>query len=143
MKKGIDYTGIAVVPILHDGQGNYLFGLRTDKCKDEQWRWDALGPGGLEYGETIEEGIIREVREEAGTTPFNIEFLGIREVFKNSEGDTVHWLSLDYRAQVDPEKVKINEPEKFSEITWCPIGAVPQPQHSQLPVFFKNNRDKL
>jgi len=143
MIKGIDYTGVAIVPILHDGSGKYLFGLRTDKCRDEHWKWDLLGPGGLKYGETIEAGIIREVQEEAGVTPYNFEFLGVRETFGNSEGESKHWVSLDYKAQVDASKVVLSEPDKFAEIKWCKISEIPNPQHSQLPAVLEKYKAYL
>lgn len=143
MQKGIDHIGIAIVPFLHNGKGKYLVGLRTEKARDERGRWDALGPGGLEFGETIEQGILREVEEETGARPFNIEYLGYREVFGNAEGERTHWLSFDFRAQVNPDDVRVTEPEKCAEIRWCALEDIPEPRHSQFPVFLEKYKDFL
>ncbi len=143
MQKGVDYIGVAVVPFLHDGQGNYLLSLRTDKCRDEHFCWEPLGGGGLKFGELIEDAILREVQEEAGAKPFNLEYLGLREVQREHEGKKTHWLAFDYRAQVNPEEVKIMEPEKCTEIRWCTIEEIPNPLHSQFPLFLERYRDRL
>jgi len=143
MKKGEDYIGVAVVPFLHDGKGNYLVSLRTENCRDEQHTWEPLGGGGLKFGETIVEGMIREVVEETGATPFNFEYLGLREVFREHEGEKTHWLAFDYRAEVNPKEVKIMEPDKCAEIRWCKVDAIPEPLHSQFPLFLERYKNML
>jgi len=143
MKKGIDNIGIAVIPFAHDGQGNYVVGLRTKKCRDEHNVWEPTGGGGLKHGETIEEGVIREMKEELGVTPFNLKSLGVREVFRDIDGQKSHWIMFDYKVQVDPSQVKIMEPDKCSELRWCKPEDIPHPQHSQFPIFIEANKDKL
>lgn len=143
MQRGIDHIGVAVVPFSHDGNGKYLLGLRTDKCRDEQGRWEPTGGGSIEHGEALEEALIREVREEIGAKPFNIEFLGFREVFREFDGKRTHWVAFDYRVQVDPAEVRIMEPEMCAQLRWCAIDAIPEPAHSQFPVFLEKYKDKL
>lgn len=143
MRKGLDYIGVAVVPFLHDGKGNYLLSLRTDKCRDEHNTWEPLGGGGLKFGETLEEAMLREVKEETGAVPFNFEYLGLREVFREHDGCKTHWLAFDYRAQVNPEHVSIMEPDMCAEIRWCTPDEIPKPMHSQFPIFLERYKDKL
>lgn len=74
MKKGINFTGIVVCNLCHDGQGNYVVGFRSDKCRDEHFTWEPTGSGSLKFGELIEDSISREVEEELGVLPKHIEF---------------------------------------------------------------------
>jgi ADP-ribose pyrophosphatase YjhB (NUDIX family) len=143
MIKGQDYIGIAVIPFLHDGQGRYLLGMRTDKCRDEHFTWENIGGGGVKFGETIETALRREVEEEVGTKPFNIEFLGTREVFGENEGKKTHWVTYDYRVQVDPKEVRIAEPDKCSELKWCRINELPSPLQSKLSSYIDKYRDRF
>ncbi len=143
MIKGIDYIGVAVVPFLHDGAGNYLLGLRSNQCRDEHGTWEPLGSGGLKFGEHITDAIVREVQEEAGTVPFNFEYLGLREVHRELDGQKTHWLAFDYRAQVRRAEVVIMEPDKCAALRWCKIADIPLPRHSQFPVFLEKYKNLL
>jgi ADP-ribose pyrophosphatase YjhB (NUDIX family) len=143
MQKGVNYIGIAMVPFLHDGAGNYLVGLRTDKCRDEHHTWEPLGGGAVIFGESISDAIVREVKEETGAEPFNLEYLGHREVFREHSSTPTHWIAFDYKAEVDRASVKIMEPDKCAEIRWCTIANLPDPLHSQFPLFLERYRDTL
>jgi len=143
MKKGIDFTGIAVVPFVHDGKGNYVVGLRTENCRDEHYCWEPTGGGGLEVGETTESAVIREVREELGAVPFNVEYLGHSEVFREHEGKQTHRICFDYKAQVKSKDVKIMEPDMCAELHWCAPDSIPKPMMSQFPAFLEKYKHKL
>ena len=143
MKKGVDYIGNAAVTFCHDGNGKYLLGLRSDKCRDEHNKWDPIGSGGIEFGDTIEETIRKEVKEECGADVLGIEFLGTREVFREHDGKKTHWIQFDYKVHIDSTQVKIMEPDKCLELRWCKIDEIPEPRHSQFPVFLAKYKDKL
>lgn len=143
MKKGIDFTGIAAIPFVHDGNGEYVVGLRTEKCRDEHNCWEPIGGGGLKVGETIEETLHRELIEELGTSPVKIESLGYREVFREVDGKKSHWIMFDFKVQVDRTEVKIMEPEMCSELRWCKPNEVPKPMLSAFPAFLEKYKDKL
>jgi ADP-ribose pyrophosphatase YjhB (NUDIX family) len=44
---------------------------RSKNCRDEQGCWDC-GGGSMEFGETFEETVKREVEEEYGVVPIEI-----------------------------------------------------------------------
>ena len=143
MKKGFDYIGFAVTTMCHDGQGKYLLELRSDKCRDEHFCWSPVGSGGVKFGETIEEAIHREVKEECNASVLEVENLGLREVFREQEGKNTHWISQDYRVLIDPAEVKINEPDKCLELKWFSLEDFPEKLHSQFPYFLEKYKDKL
>lgn len=143
MKKGFDYIGVTAVTICHDGEGNYLLGQRSDKCRDEHFRWDIVGSGGVEFGEPVEEAIRREVKEETGADVKKIEPLGYRDVHREHDGVQTHWLALDFKVEIDRDQVHNPEPEQCLELRWCKLDALPEPMHSQWPVFYEQHKDKL
>ena len=69
--------------------------------------------------------------------------MGFREVFREIDGKKSHWVAFDYKAQIDPKDVSITEPDKCTELRWCAIDEIPQPQHSQFPLFLEKYKDQL
>ncbi len=142
MKKGIDYPGICVVFLCHNGKGSYLLAKRGQKCRDEQGCWD-FGSGSLEFGESIESTLKREIREEYGVEPQDFEFLGFRDAHRIADGRPTHWIALDFKVKVDSSNVRNNEPDHIDEIGWFSIHQLPKPVHSTLPKILDNYREKL
>ena len=143
MQRGIDYLGLTVVYFCHDGKGNFLMNKRGKNCRDEQGRWDQ-GGGGVEFGQTIEETLGREIKEEYGTDVIEYEFLGFRDMHRElSNGQKTHWVALDFKVLVDRGKVKNGEPDKFDAVEWFTLDTLPSPLHSQTPYFLEKYREKL
>lgn len=142
MKKGEDYIGVAVVFICHDGAGKYFLSKRGEHCRDEQGRWDC-GGGAVDFGDTAEETLRREIREEYGARVLSFEFMGYRDVLREQVGKKTHWLSLDFKVLIDPKEAKNAEPHKFDAVGWFPLSNFPEPLHSQLPYFLEKYREKL
>ena len=143
MQKGIDYTGIAVVTMCHDGNGKYLMEYRGPKCRDEQHTWSPVGSGGLKAHESLEDAVRREVLEECGAQATDIEFMGYREVFRTVAEDISHWIAFDFRARIDPAEASVQEPDKCLEQKWCTVEDIPEPKHSQFPLFLEKYREVL
>lgn len=142
MKKGIDYTGVAIVYLCHDDKGNLLMARRTANTRDEHGKWDS-GGGGLEFGESVEDTLKKEIKEEYCCDVLGYEFLGYRDVHRNHEGKPTHWIALDFKVLVDPSQVKIGEPDKFDGIGWFSINSLPANLHSQLASTIEKYKDKL
>lgn len=142
MQKGLDFVGVAIVYFCHDDKGRFVMAKRTTNARDEHGRWD-IGGGGLEFGDSVEETLKREVREEYAAEILEYEFLGFREVHRENNGRKTHWIALDFKVLVDPKQVKNNEPHKFEKVAWFSLDKLPQELHSQLPTFFEKYRDKL
>ena len=140
MKKGEDYIGVTVVYYCHDGNGNVVFLKRGNNCRDEQGRWD-IGGGGLELGDTVEDTLRKEIKEEYCTDVLDYEFLGYRDVHRENNGKKTHWIALDFKVLVDRAKAKNGEPHKFDDMGWFTLKNLPSPVHSQFPAFLEQYKD--
>jgi ADP-ribose pyrophosphatase YjhB (NUDIX family) len=132
MRRGIGHIGISVVAVVHDGKGKILLQKRGPKARDERDHWDICG-GALEFGELIEDALMRELQEELCTQPINLEFLNVFDAHREHQGKQTHWIAIVYAARVDPKKVKIGEPHKMTELGWFTEATLPKPLHSQFP----------
>ena len=131
LRRGIDFVGVTCSFVCHDGKGKFLLHKRSKNCRDEQGRWDN-GGGAHEFGHSIEETIEREIKEEYGADAFNLQFIKVYDAHRKLEdGTPTHWVAIVFAAQVDPKKVKNNEPYKIDEIGWFTLDNLPTPLHSQ------------
>jgi 8-oxo-dGTP diphosphatase len=121
--------GVSCVFVCHDGAGRVLLARRSAGARDEPGTWDA-GAGALEYGESFEEAVAREVREEYRAEVRKLRTLGVRNVLRGSP--VTHWVAVVFAVEVDPDAVAIGEPHKFDRIGWYSPDAPPEPAHSQL-----------
>lgn len=134
-KRGEDYIGVCCVFFCHDGNGNYLLGKRSAKCRDEIGSWDP-GGGAVEFGESPDDAVKREVKEEYGCDPISIQFGGARNVLRWHGNKKTHWIALVYCAEVNPDEVTNGDPEKIEAIDWFPVDNWPSPLHSQFLASF-------
>lgn len=129
MQIGFDYIGVGVCAVCHDGKGRVLLNLRSENCRDEWHKWDNCG-GAMKLGESGEECVKRELREEYGCRPIKCQYGGIIEM-KRQNGEKInHWLILAYLVQIDPNEAKNNELHKFEQVKWFERHELPQNRHS-------------
>ncbi len=129
MQKGIDYIGITVSYMCHDGKGNYLMNKRSINCRDEHGTWD-FGGGGVDFGDTVDQTLHKEIKEEYCADVLSSKFISYFDIFREHEGKKTHWLSLVFLVEVDPKQVKNGEPHKFEEINWVTLDTIPTPLHT-------------
>lgn len=140
MKKGIDYIGVAVAFICHDGQGNFLMHKRSENCRDEHHKWDN-GGGGVKFGEHPEEALWRELQEEYGCAGVIDEALPVRSRIRQHGDVATHWVTFPYIVRVNRDEVKMNEPDMMTEIGWFRLDDLPQPLHSIVEKQFQEWKD--
>ena len=90
------------------------------------WQGKWICPGGkLEFGETIEEGIKREVKEE---TQLEIDLVTplppFDRVVKSDDGVSLHVIYIDYLARVIGGKLEPGS--DIGEARWVEKGQIPQ-----------------
>lgn len=120
---------VSCVFVCHDGAGRLLLARRVAGARDEPGTWDT-GAGALEFGETFEQAVAREVREEYATSPLSITLIGVRNVLRDDPPS--HWVAVVFAVRVDPVAVAIGEPHKFDRLGWFTRDALPAPLHSQV-----------
>lgn len=142
MKPGLDYIGVTVFFYCHDGQGNFLMHKRSQKCRDEQGRWDFPG-GKLEFGESFAEAVLRELHEEHGCTGEVQEQFPAASRIREHEGIKTHWVTVGHIVKVNPADVINNDPEAIDEIGWFRLDNLPSPLHSLVPFDIAENTELL
>jgi len=80
-------------------------------CKSNKWNQKYVIPGGhIEAGESMEEALIREVKEETGLDVFEIELLGINEsIYSESFQNKKHFIFVDFICRSNSNDVILNE----------------------------------
>ena len=142
--KGIDHTGICVITFCHDGKGQFLIAKRSKHTRDEHGKWD-IGGGGLEFHDTVENTIHKEIKEEYSTDVLGYEFLGYRDVHRMHQGKPTHWVSLDFKVHIERSKTAIGEPHMIDELRWISKDDLPPTEdlHSQFPHFISRYSSQL
>jgi 8-oxo-dGTP diphosphatase len=120
---------VSCVFVCHDGAGRILLARRSAGARDEPGTWDC-GAGAIEFGETFEQAVTREVTEEYGTPPQDITLRGVRNVLRPDPPS--HWIAVVFSVRLDPAAARIAEPHKFDDLAWFSRSALPSPLHSQL-----------
>ncbi len=115
MKRGIDYIGVGVGAAIFNNKGQLLIMLRGKKAKNERGTWEIPG-GSVEFNETFEQALKREVKEEIGVEIEIIELLGICDHIIPSEKQ--HWVAPTFICKIIKGKPKIKEKDKCEKLDW-------------------------
>lgn len=142
MKPGVDFIGVSVPFYCHDGKGNFLLHKRSDKCRDEKGRWD-FGGGRVEFGETLEEAVNREMKEEYGVSGVIEKQLPAHSSLRTDGKTKLHWLTITFIVRVDRNKVVLGDSEKMLELGWFKLNNLPKPLHSGAKYTLKNYKEEF
>ena len=99
-------------PVVHlhvfDKQGNVYLQKRPEWKDIQPGKWDTAVGGHIDYGETREEALCREVREELGITDFTPEFMG-KYVFESQrEKELVYVHRTTYTGPIQPSQDELD-----------------------------------
>ena len=104
--------------VVHDGK--VLLGKRRGSHGDGEYAW----PGGhLEFGETIEECIAREIEEETGLAVQPVRPVSMSNVIKYDR----HYLDIQYLVEYVSGTAEVREPDKVESWDWYPLDTLPEP----------------
>lgn len=122
MKKGIDYIGVGTGAIIFNKDGTLFLAKRGKDSRNEKHKWEFPG-GSVEFGETLANALVREVREEYG---FMIEVVQLLDVVDHILPDEKqHWVSPTFLCRYKSGEPRILEPHKCEEIGWFSLDTIP------------------
>lgn len=109
---------ITVVAALIEKDNKYLIARRSIGSQDVLGKWEFPG-GHLEDGETIKEGLKRELLEEIGfTDEFNPRITHYYDEIKSKNGKLIYNLEIDFIINVDRSNLEIKLSNEHSEYKW-------------------------
>jgi 8-oxo-dGTP diphosphatase len=110
-------VGVGIM-IVKDGQ--VLLGRRKGAHGEGEYAW----PGGhLEFGETLEECIEREIAEEAGIKVRPIRPVSVSNVIKYGR----HYLDIQYLVEYLGGEPTVLEPDRIESWAWYNLNSLPEP----------------
>jgi nucleoside triphosphatase len=109
------YPEPTVGALIFDPEGKFLL------LKSHKWLGKYVIPGGhIELGETIEQALIREIKEETNLDIYDIEFLIFQEfIFDKTFWQKGHYIFFDHACKTDSTDVILND--EAEEYIWVSI----------------------
>jgi 8-oxo-dGTP diphosphatase len=125
MKKGVDFIGVSAGAMVFNGEGQLFLSKRSQSCKNERGHWETPG-GSVEFGETLEQAVMREMIEEYGAEIEIVEQFPAADHLIPAEKQ--HWVATTFLARFKTGQTpEIMEPQKCDEIGWFDLDNLPQP----------------
>ena len=105
--------------------------------KSHKWKNKWVVPGGhIELGETIEESLIREVKEETNLDIHDIEFVCFQEfIYDDLFWKKRHYIFFDYACKTDSTEVLLNsEAQEYRWISLKEKGELPLDKYTEIAI---------
>ncbi len=121
--------------VILEKEGKILLGKRhpdpdkADSAFRSAGEWSLPG-GKLDWGETFEEGAIREVKEETGITIKNPKVVSVH----NCKNEHAHFMTVGLVVEEWEGEAQVMEPDEMVEWGWFPIDDLPHPRY--FPSFY-------
>ncbi|MCM3782091.1 NUDIX hydrolase [Neobacillus mesonae] len=98
-----------------------IYNLDTEEIlmvnnKGSSW---SLPGGAVEKGETLEQAVIRETKEETGLTIEVENIVAVNEAFFKEKGH--HTLFITFKARIIEGEISMQDEEEISEVKWVGI----------------------
>ncbi len=116
--------------VILERDGKILLGKRhpdpdkADSAFRSAGEW-ALPGGKIDWGETLEEAAIREVKEETDITIINPEVISVH----NCKNEYAHFLTVGLLAREWSGGPKVMEPDEMVEWGWFSLDNLPTPRY--------------
>lgn len=111
-----------------------LLSLRSSAHATGFW----CAPGGhMEYGETFLEAGARETKEEVDIDVSEVEVVGVISNVYPEENK--HYVTVHMRAKKYSGEAKLMEPDKFADMKWFSLSALPENIFPATKTFLEEN----
>ncbi len=116
--------------IIINNEGKVLLGRRhpdpdkADSAFRSAGEWSLPG-GKLDWGESFEEGAIREVKEETDLDITDPEVISVH----NCKNEYAHFMTVGLLANSYKGEPKVMEPDEMTEWQWFKLDNLPQPRY--------------
>lgn len=125
MKPGIDYIGVSAGAMIFNEKKELFLSKRSKNATNERGCWEVPG-GKVNFGETLQDAVKREIKEEYGVDIELIEQFPAANHLIPSEKQ--HWVPTTFLAKIKKgQKPKILEPDKCDAIGWFALNTLPHP----------------
>lgn len=115
---GRDFIGVGVGAVII--RNDHILLLLRNKSPERGF-WSIPG-GKVEFGETVEEALVREIKEEIGVEARIIAPLGVTNHILREEG--IHFIAPRFLVSIIGEPQNM-EPSCHREIKWFPLNSLP------------------
>ena len=123
MKKGIDYIGVGCGAIILNAEGKVFLAKRGKEARNEKQKWEFPG-GSVEFGEKLEDTLVREIKEEYDFTIIVEELIDVVNHIIPREKQ--HWVSPTFLCRYESGTPRIREPHKCEKIGWFDLNELPE-----------------
>lgn len=136
-------VGVGVGIMILNSKGEVLLGKRHEdpnKADSElhgEGTWTMPG-GKLEYGESFEEGAMRETKEETGITLKNIKVLCVN----NDKNEHAHYVTIGLFSDDFEGEPRVMEPDEITEWKWHNLENLPKKLFFPSARVLKNYKEK-
>ncbi|WP_306215520.1 NUDIX domain-containing protein [Actinoplanes sp. RD1] len=119
---GRDHVGVGVGAYVVNDRQEVFLARRGPLARNERGCWEFPG-GTVEFGETLEDAVRREMREEYGMEVAVEGLLGVDDHMVEGQ----HWVSVSFLARWRSGTPEIREPGKCTAVGWFADDQLPQP----------------
>ena len=99
-------------PVVHlhvfNNNGEIFLQKRPEWKDIQPGKWDTAVGGHIDYGETPEDALVREVREELGITTFTPQWLGMYVFESQRERELVYVYQMVYDGEIRPSEAELD-----------------------------------
>ncbi len=121
--KGRDYIGVGGGCLIFNDKNEILLIHRAGKVRNEAGWWSKPG-GGVDFGEKVEDAMIREMKEELDIKVRITGCLPHTDHFTKDKNQ--HWVALNFVAEIISGTPKNMELEKCDEVKWFSLDNLPK-----------------